>query len=234
MKIGIIGASSQVGSSLAFYFKHFTTVEPVCFIRSSYSSVSFDIASVEYRLKDSSNWAKEEFDGFDAVIDCSYPGGQLYEIGDSIKKQLRTIMPLLKPGTSFIYMSTIMAFGMPDSFKQVKNFTVPRSTYAYLKRKAEKEVRQLSEKHLIDGYNFRLGQVHGFLQSVNSSYREKLSMNKEVKLDGTAAGLVNIIFIPTLAEAIIKAATKKIVPGLYSLVNSPQWNLSQLYEYYKQ
>ena len=61
---------------------------------------------------------------------------------------------------------------------------------------------------------------------------KKLSMRNVVLLDGGPVDLVNIIFIPTLAEAVIKAARKEILPAVYSLVNEPQWTLSQLYEYY--
>jgi hypothetical protein len=44
---------------------------------------------------------------------------------------------------------------------------------------------------------------------------------------------VNTIFISTLAKAVIKASYKKLSPGIYSLVNNPQWTLLQIYEYYK-
>lgn len=236
MRIGIIGASSQVGSSLAFYLKHFTEAEPVCFVRSAYSEVFFDITALEYSnvsLHDKEA-LKNAFKGLDAVIDCTYPSGQLYEIPESIEANLSSIFSALPEGCVFIYMSTIMAFGMPSEYKHVRHFAVPRSTYAYIKRKAEALVKQLSAKHHVKGYSFRLGQVHGFLQSVNSSYREKLRNRETAKLDGNPSDKVNIIFISTLADAIIQAVKGTIKPGLYSLVNNPQWTLEELYSFYKE
>lgn len=234
MKIGILGASSQVGSSLAFYFKKMANVEPVCFIRSTYSVPFFNIAKIEYRLiGPTSEWKAELFQDLDILIDCTYPTGQLYEINGQIKQQLKSIFPLLQKNTVFIYMSTIMAFGMPDGHKKVTHFTVPRTTYAYLKRVAEKLVHQLAHKYNIRGYSFRLGQVHGFLQSVNASYREKMSFNQDIVLDGCPDDPANIVFISTLAEAVISTIENGIKPGIYSLVECPQWALGQLYLYYK-
>ena len=48
LRIAILGASSQVGSSIAFYLKYFTQHEPICFIRSKYSSVFFGYG--EYKM----------------------------------------------------------------------------------------------------------------------------------------------------------------------------------------
>ncbi|MDB5223201.1 MAG: hypothetical protein JWN83_1868 [Chitinophagaceae bacterium] len=234
MRIAIIGASSQVGSSLALYFKQNTDVVPVCFIRSTYSVVFFETSEIEYRIINRDEWLKTDFADIDAVVDCTYPSGQLYEIERLVKTQLQSLFKILPPQIIFIYLSTIMAFGMPDKFKYVKYFFIPRSTYAYLKRRAEVTVRRLSQQYKISGYNFRLGQVHGFLQSVNASYREKFSMNKTIFIDGHPTDLTNIIFISNLAQAIIVAAKKNISPGTYSLVNKPQWTLSQLYKYYQE
>lgn len=234
MKIGIIGASSQVGSSLALHLKEHTGIIPVCFIRSVYPAIFFEISGIEYRILDTNNpvGLKKIFSDIDLFVDCGYPSGQLYEITKQIKAQLNNLFAAMPRGASFIYCSTIMAFGMPDQQKKVKNYIIPRSTYAYLKRIAEKTVRNLSGKNSIDGFIFRLGQVHGFLQSVNGSYREKLSMNKTITVEGNPGDLVNIIFIETLAEAVIRAGTKKIPAGTYSLVNFPQWTLKQLYDHY--
>jgi nucleoside-diphosphate-sugar epimerase len=232
LRIAIIGASSQVGSSLAFYLKHFTNAEPVCFIRSSYSSVFFESLELEYKIVQSA-WVQNDFADIDAVIDCTYPSGQLYEIKNIIGKQLTALFGVMRPGTTFIYLSTIMAFGMPDGYNAVNNFAIPRSTYAYLKRFAEKKVTSLSREYKIPAFNFRLGQVHGFLQSVNTSYREKFAENREILLDGAPGSLVNIIFINTLAEAVLKACSGQLGTGTWSLVNHPQWTLTELYDYYK-
>jgi len=234
MRIGIIGASSQVGSSLALHLKQHAGIVPICFIRSAYPAIFFDISGIEYRVieLDNETALKKNFEDIDLFIDCSYPSGQLYEIAHEIRRQLKIFFAAMPVGASFIYCSTIMAFGMPDGQKQVKNYLIPRSTYAHLKRIAEETVKKLSQQYHIPAFIFRLGQVHGFLQSVNASFREKLSMNKTVTLDGDADDLVNIIFIETLAEAVIRVGRDEIPADTYSLVNNPQWTLKQLYDHY--
>ena len=234
MRIGIIGASSQVGSSLALHLKQHAGIVPVCFIRSTYPAIFFDMAGIEYRVIDLADESKlkKNFADIDLFIDCSYPSGQLYEIAHEIRQQLKALFAAMPASAPFIYCSTIMAFGMPDGQKRVKNYIIPRSTYAHLKRVAEKNVNNLARQYNKPCFIFRLGQVHGFLQSVNSSFREKLSMNKVVTLDGAPGDLVNIIFIETLAEAVIKVGREEIPPGTYSLVNHPQWTLQQLYDHY--
>jgi len=234
MNLGIIGASSQVGSSLALYLKKYLGIVPVCFIRSTYAAIFFDVSEIEYRIIDLTNQAelRKEFEDIDLFIDCSYPSGQLFEIAGQIRSQLKILFSAMPSKASFIYCSTIMAFGMPEHQKLVKKYFIPRSTYAHLKRIAERTVKRLSQKYTVPCYIFRLGQVHGFLQSVNTSFREKLSMNKAIRLDGNPDDMVNIIFIETLAEAVIKVGMKEIPTGSYSLVNNPQWTLKQLYDYY--
>lgn len=234
MRIGIIGASSQVGSSLAMHLSLHKGIVPICFVRSEYPAVFFEVVGVEYRLIDFTDIPKltMQLADLELIIDCSYPSGQLYQIGKEIKKQLTAILGAMPSGIPFIYCSTIMAFGMPDGQKYVKNYWLPRSTYAYIKRIAERTVKNLSAKYSFPAFIFRLGQVHGFLQSVNESYREKLFMNKTIKLEGKPGDLVNIIFIESLAVAVIKAGSKQIEHGTYSLVNYPQWTLQQLYDHY--
>ena len=81
-------------------------------------------------------------------------------------------------------------------------------------------------------YNFRLGGVHGFLPSVNGSFRKKLSDTNIALVDGKGDDPVNIIFIHPLCEAIVQCIQGQYRPGLYTLVTSPQWTLEELYDYY--
>lgn len=234
MIIGIIGASSQVGSSLAFFFKRFTNYEVTCFVRSSYSEKFFDMLEIPYKqinLEDKIQLRKE-LKNFDVVLDFTYPTGQIYTIPDTIKSNINNIISSMAPGSTYIYMSSIMALGMPSERKYVKNFYIARTSYGYIKRLAEKVTFKYGRKYNIAAYNFRLGQVHGFLQSVNSSFREKLSQTQLAYIDGNSHEVTNTIFISSVANAIIRCAKKLELPGTYTLVSSPQWTLGDLYNYY--
>ncbi len=232
-RIGIIGASSQVGSSLAFYLKQYFDADVTCFIRSSYSRYFFDMLNIPVlQGKPGEAEYKTAFESFDIVIDSSYPSGQLADIPATIARNMEDTMSLMRPGSAFIHFSSIMAYGMPMDDKQLNNFSIPRTSYAYIKRFAEKKAMATGKKYRIDVYNFRLGQVHGFLQSVSGSFHSKLKNQQSITLDGLPEDKVNIIFIHSLAEAVLQC--NKLKPAIYTLVASPQWTLKELYEYYLQ
>ena len=234
-KIGIIGASSQVGSSVALYLKRFEGVDTTCFIRSGYGEIFFELFNIRYfNISTNSREAYEnELKQMDVVLDFTYPTGQLYDILSSAKENIGRTLKAMQAGKMYFYMSSIMAYGMPENHKWINNYAIPRSSYAYIKREIEKYTVQEGKKQQIDIYNFRLGQVHGFLQSVNVAFRKKLGENKVALIDGHPTDKVNVIFIYSLCEAILQCINGVNKPGLYTLVFDPQWSLQDLYEYYK-
>lgn len=234
VKIGIIGASSQTGSSVAWFLQKFPEIQVVCFIRSSYSRIFFDLMNITCESLDVNNAeeARQKLGALDVVLDFGYPAGQLHEILSRSKDSIGKTIAAMKKGGSYFYMSSIMAYGMPDNDHQLRHFSIPRTPYAYIKRTIEKFTFAQGRKHGVNIYNFRLGQVHGFLQSVNGSFRKKLSETNIALLDGNKEDPVNIIFIYPLCEAIVQCAKGEHKPGLYTLVSTPQWTLEQLYRYY--
>jgi len=233
-RIGILGASSQVGASVALFLRKFPNVQVSCFIRSSYSKVYFESLGIEYQYIniDDAAAAKEKLENLDVVLDFGYPAGQLHEILGRSKNSIGKTLQAMKKDGIYIYMSSIMAYGMPDNTKWIGHYSIPRTSYAYIKRSIEKFTAASAGKLGIKAYNFRLGQVHGFLQSVNGSYRKKLSDANIVLIDGKPEDPVNIIFIHPLCEAIMQCINGVHAPGLYTLVSTPQWTLKDLYDYY--
>lgn len=234
MKIGIIGASSQVGASVAVHLKMRADVDVVCFIRSIYSDIYFEILEIPVEHIDFTN--KEDttakFKNLDALVDFSYPTGQLHQIKRSIRYNLEFTISCLSQKTTFIYMSSIMAYGMAPTELYVRNVVFPSSSYAYFKRYAEEIVLNLGKKNKLRTYNFRLGQVHGALQSVTRSFRSRLSKDDSVYIYGEPSDLTNIIFPSSIAESIIKCLNGNVVQGTYTLVSTPQWRLEELYRFY--
>jgi nucleoside-diphosphate-sugar epimerase len=233
-RIGILGASSQVGASVALFLKDFPGTQVTCLIRSSYSSVFFELFQIEYQRINIDDEAdcKEKIGAMDVILDFGYPAGQLHEILTRSKENIGKVLGVMKKGAAYFYMSSIMAYGTPDGEKWIKHYRLPRTSYSYIKRKIEGFTASKGKQSGIRVYNFRLGQVHGFLQSVNGSFRKKLSDTNLALVDGNPGDPVNIIFIYPLCEAIFQCINGKIRPGLYTLVSSPQWTLKDLYDYY--
>jgi hypothetical protein len=235
LRIGILSASSQVASSVALYFKMFTRHDVTCFVRSSYSTVFFKMAGIQYQSFDTRDDGKlsEQFKDLNIILDFSYPSGQLFDIPGQIMKNYTKIFPAIPRGSVFINMSSIMAYGIPDNQKWIENYFIPRASYGYIKRKSEHWALEFGKRYGIRVFNFRLGQVHGFLQSVNSSFREKLNKHGVVFVDGEESDKTNTIFINSLCVAIQKTIESDLQPGTYTLVSEPQWDLRALYDYYK-
>jgi nucleoside-diphosphate-sugar epimerase len=232
--IGILGASSQVGASVACWLKKFPDVRVTCFIRSTYSKLFFDLLEIDCQIlrDDDPVGFREKIGAMDVVLDFGYPSGQLQEILERSKMTIGNVLANLKKGSMYFYMSSIMAYGMPDGEKWIGHYYIPRTPYAYIKRRLEKFTQGRGKRLGVQIFNFRLGQVHGFLQSVNGSFRKKLSDSNIALVDGNPDDPVNIIFIYPLCEAIIQCIKGLHPPGLYTLVSSPQWTLKELYDYY--
>ena len=233
-KIGILGASSQVGSSVALFLKDIPGIHVTCFIRSSYSAIFFELFGIEHQLlhKDKDDRFREQIGAMDVILDFGYPTGQIHEILQRGKDTVRVVMGCMKKGSAYFYMSSIMAYGMPENGKWIRHYRLPRTSYAYIKRSIETFTSREGRRQGIRVYNFRLSQVHGFLQSVNGSFRKKLTESPIAMIDGKPDDPVNIIFIHPLCEAIVQCAEGVYPPGLYTLVANPQWTLKQLYQYY--
>ena len=221
---------------MALYGRNLGEVEITCLIRSAYSRVFFELFGLryEYLQTGSPEQIREQLGRFDVVLDFAYPAGQLHEILEQSRENISNTLSAMRKGSKYFYMSSIMAYGMPDDQKWIGHYRVPRTSYSYIKREIEKHCLQEGNRCGISIYNFRLGQVHGFLQSVSASFRKKLSLAGTAVLDGRPSDKVNIIFIHSLCAAILDCAKGLHAPGLYTLVNTPQWTLEELYQYYLQ
>lgn len=128
----------------------------------------------------------------------------------------------------FVYVSSIVAFGMGADSKMIRNYVLARTRYGSSKRYGERLFFKLSSQHKRKGYVLRLGQVHGELQSATRAIRRELK-------NGTAyipKGSSYTVFAFTIAEALTRIAEGKEKPGLYTLVSDPEWTWREIHEYY--
>ena len=168
---------------------------------------------------------------FDLIVDFSYPSGQLNYIYQTIQNNIKSILSNLQSKTIYLYMSSISAYGGLDD---ISYRILPRTSYAFLKRVAERSVKKYGKKYGLEVYIFRLGQVHGFLQSVNASFRTKMVGKKTIAIENKIDEKTNTVFVSTVAEVIVKCAERALEPGLHTLVSNPQWTLNDLYQYYNE
>ncbi len=234
IKIGILGANGQVGTEVAFYLSLHEDVDVLCLIRSEYSAALLKILSIPYLVADYADTKKMSrlLSSFDVVLDFSYQTGQVSDILGWLKKHVRQIVGCMRPRSQYIYMSSIMAYGMPNPPVYLKNYSLPRTVYAHTKRCAETLARKMGKKHRVDVFNFRLGQVHGSLQGVTQLFLSELSQEL-FRVNGTPQSLTNAVFTYSISESILRCIQGQIVPGTYTVVSSPQWTSEALFNFYQ-
>lgn len=232
MVVGIIGATSQVGFSVALYLNKLHPVEVYCFVRSDYSKEVFELFELPVFIMDfNKNDVCVKLRECDIVIDFSYPSVDLFKIRDTLTNNISSIVSLMSPKSHYIYASSIMAFGNSDK-GLLSNHFVPKSTYAMTKRFAEKQVLKIASSNDVYGVIFRLGQVHGFLQSISAMMSNDISNFDVIRVNGCKEDSVNIIFINSICESIFQYVNTRKKRHNYLIVSNPHWTLGELYEYY--
>lgn len=234
IKIGLLGANGQVGAEVAFYLSLHEDVNLSCLIRSEYSAAAFKLLSIPYSVVDYDDTKKlsDRLSDFDVLLDFSSETGEISEILRWLKRHVPLIVGCMHPGGKYIYMSSIMAYGMPNPIVALKNHLFPRTFYAHSKRYAEMLARKAGNKRQVDIFNFRLGQVHGSLQTITQLFVSKLSSGT-FRVNGTPQSLTNAIFTHSISEAVSQSIQGKVIPGTYTLVSYPQWTSEELFRFYE-
>jgi putative NADH-flavin reductase len=233
IRIAILGSNGQVGAEVAAYLSLKQDVDVLCLVRSVYSAALFRVLAIPYAVFDPSkgNALSELLCDRDIVVDCTYPGAELPDIAQTIRRNMRVVFQSMRQGSTYIYMSSIMAFGMANGVRFVKRHAWCRTSYAYIKRSAEHHAQQAGRKHNIRVFNLRLGQVHGLLQGVTQEFKTSLKRPSLV-VEGDRSDLTTSVFAYPVSQAILNCGSGLVQPGLHTVVSSPQWTLGELFDYY--
>ena len=170
---------------------------------------------------------------FDVVVDFTYPTGNSAEALARIQLHIDRLGENVSNGAKVVFMSSLMAFGMPLNSQQLANYYYPRTTYAAIKRTSERILAKAAIKHHFVPYAIRLGEVHGWLQAVSAGMRQHMAA-RQIVARNKPTDLSICVFASSVAAAICRIAEDKVDPGMVSLVSSPQWSLQELYQFYQQ
>lgn len=233
INVAFIGGNSQVATELQLCFAGVEGISTTSFIRSEYSSILTSIAGGKWDILDFDDKVSlHQLNSFDYVLDFSYPSVQSSQVLTAAKENIDKIIHEMSHGSTYMYMSSIMAHGMPDGANYISWYKISRTLYSYIKRKIEKHVIIQGQKNGIKTYNIRLAQMHGVLQSITLNYQQKYALCNEISVYGKPTDYMNIAFISTLAAALKKCFAGEIIPGMYTLVENPQWSMQRMFEFY--
>src|SRR5262249_34497613 len=102
--------------------------------------------------------------------------------------------------------------------------------YAREKLACERLAVRLGHKLRKKVYVLRLGHVCGELQGITNLIRDEIAAGR-VRLPAPDRKS-NVVYVATIADAILQAAAGELgEPGVYDLLNSPQWTWKEVYGY---
>ena len=236
LKLALLGANGQIASEVALYLADRQDVELRGFTRSRYGTVLLDLAGIPSAVINFSNVSDENralLSDMDAVIDCTFPAGQAQTLAGMVEANAAAVMKCMKPDAVFIHSSSISAFGMPIDSTELRNHKFARTSYARIKRSAEKRISRCGRRHGIRVSHLRLGQVHGVLQSVTRQFRSLIAQGR-IRSTGQGTSLSTTVFCHSVAEAYVRAARAEFPDSsVTTVVSDPQWTLETLFDVYR-
>jgi dTDP-4-dehydrorhamnose reductase len=235
MNLGLIGANSNVGTELCFLLKNDLVLKPI--IRNKLGSIFLNHHGFKCHLSDVSknSDAQESLSDLDSIVISSYAtdpfsDGQTRSSQIINEEIIKNTIEFSKKNSTIIYFSTIRAFS---------NNIVPNSSNFLIKANFEKEKIHLeklllseSKKQGKRAFVLRMSQVFGNNQPRTHIFKKILS-KKKVIVQVSPKKISNIVHTISIKNAIMKCLDYKSTPGVYSLVNTPQWTWSDVIDYYK-
>jgi hypothetical protein len=143
---------------------------------------------------------------------------------------IKNVINFSKNNATIIYFSTIRVFSN-NIVPNTSNFGV-KSSFEKEKIHLEKLLLSESKKNNKRAFIFRMSQVFGENQPRTHYFRDNFSKEKVI-VQVSPDKISNIVHTVTIKDAIIKCLDPNSQPGVYSLVNNPQWTWKNVIDYYK-
>lgn len=228
--VGVIGANSQVGTETCLFLSGMEGVRVVPICRGELSAAFLRRCGLDCRIGslDSADGARALLAECDLIVDFALPRGAASAIRPVIDRMVELATLHAPPRARYVYISSIMAFGMPQTGGGFRTRRVSRTIYGALKRHGERRAFRLGRKSGREVWVLRLGQVHGELQGVS----QQVIAGLRPSIASVPAGPSCTVFVYSIAEALAHIAAGREVPGRYTLVSTPEWTWAEVLEHY--
>ena len=222
LRVAVLGANGQVGTELCLYLKAMDFCEPIAVTRSPNSTALLSRANIRCRSGDLTNrrLAATLLADCDLIVDLALPvAGNLRATKRLLKDRAVSIFSVAHPAKGFVLASTTSVYRFSPHLPFFR-------AYRSMKLFAERVSRSLGTDHGVPVFVFRLGQVHGELQSCSQSLRRALSATS--RSIHVPAQRSNAVFVYSIADAIRVLLFEPPAPGTYDLVLDPAWTFEDL------
>lgn len=227
MRIAIVGANGQVGAEVALLMaRQAPRIETRAISRTRNGSAFLRYSGLPVAHGEISDPAQafRLLAGADVIANFALAiGAPATSIAEN-ERIIRRVFESTPTGATIVFFSTIAVYDRDDGSKVV------RSPYENSKLKAEKLAQRLAAVAGRKLYILRLGHVAGDLQGVTLVWRDEVR-NLPIRIpDPDRAS--NVTFTVAIAEALLAIAEGRAgPPGLYDLVNTPQWTWREIYAF---
>ena len=232
----VLGANGQVGLEVCLFLGSMAGIAVVPVVRSQLGATLLERCGLDCRVGtlSSSRDGGRLLEGADLVVDFRLPSGLPAEIRRATREGMGQCMRLLPRQCPYVYISSTMAFGM-DTDKaanpKYRWHSIARTPYATYKRYAERCTRWYGLATRRETYILRLGQVFGELQGVSRGWLQSVRQGP-IAMPDAGRGLSDAVFCGTIALALSQIALRRERPGTYTLVESPDWRWSDVYDFH--
>jgi nucleoside-diphosphate-sugar epimerase len=225
MRLVILGANGQVGAEVTMMLANVVGVELRPVVRSRGGSAFLRYSGIPVLHGDVSNpdEARLLLSGARLIANFAIASGTPAEAISRNNEIIRQTFFASPPESTIVFFSTLSVHGQcDDEGRHAKTF------YGEMKLKNERLVSLLSKRLGRKAYILRLGHVAGQFQNAADLIRREIEAGPVPMIDPERAS--NVTFTEMITEALLAIASEKAgPPGLYDLVNIPQWTWREVY-----
>jgi len=226
MRIVMIGANGQVAAEVALLLASQSGIDLRPLIRSRGGSAFLryqGIPVMHGSIADPATAAKALL-GADVIANFALAGGTPSAALTQNEDIIRTTFEYSPPLSTVVFFSTLAVQGAFD-----ESGRSPRNTYIDLKIRNERLVTSLAKAYKRRFFILRLGHVAGTYQNITAICRQDILSPPVAMPDPERYS--NVTHTVAIADALIAiGAGRTGPPGLYDLVNVPQWTWREVYE----
>lgn len=228
MKLGIVGANSQVGTELCCLFRA-NGYDVVPIVRNErggafLSHQGFDVRFADIHRPDAAR---------EALVDVDVACVAAYAAHDrTVNKQIVDNTFEYTPNdATVVYFSSIAALG--DRRYGARTFgPLTANQYTRVKRYIEGVVADAASRTETAGYALRLGHVVGCNQDMNVRFLGPIEDGHKSNVAADPDAPSNVVHTVALCDGILTCHEDTVESGTYTLVDTPQWTWADVFSYY--
>jgi nucleoside-diphosphate-sugar epimerase len=226
MRIAIIGSNGQVAAEVVLLLSTQPDVDLVPVVRSRSGSVFLRYKGVPvfHGSITDQNQALSALKGADVIANFALAGGTPFAALKQNEEIIRATFEHSPASATIVFYSTLSVHG-----QDYENGRSKVTSYGKLKLRNEMLMTRLAKKLGRKAYVLRLGHVAGTYQNITQLWRKEFHVPPVIMPDPERHS--NVTHTVTIADALLAISSGRAgPPGLYDLVNMPQWTWRDIYE----